>query len=491
MRLTTVGRVARNSIALTAALMIKRSTHFVLYILIARYLGVEVFGQFSLAYSLFLIFEVPARFGLPNLMVREVAKKKDEFDKYLINGHLIVFLATLVCLGLWALLIHLMGYSPEVIKASYLFGLALIPMVMCKICESIFRAYERMQFIVYSFALANVFKLILAWILLWRGYGLYSIIVVIVVIQWLMWLLEWYFIYLFFARPSWRIDWTFGRNLVRGALTFLGVSIFTDLFIRMNIIILAKMRGEVSVGLYNAGFQITFLFMVISLSLASAVYPVLSRTYADNIVRFKQYAERSIELLLSLAFPLTICFFFLADSILLIFRPEFIEAAPILRALGFMLIPLSFDRILGGVLLASGHQRVNLIIVIVNSVGILIFSLTLISLYGTLGCGLALLAAMFVSFVQHYGYVSLKVIHISLPRVIWKPLLASLVLVGYFLLVRNRFVLPVLVPSALLVYGLVLFGVYLVMGKRAVPLRAVLTQKPGPGIEEYEDLTGQ
>jgi O-antigen/teichoic acid export membrane protein len=489
MKLNTVGRVARNSLAMSVALVIKRATHFVLYILIARHLGVEVFGQFSLAYSLFLIFEVPSRFGLGNLIVREVAKKRSEFDRYLIGGHLVGLMATIVCVGIWLLLIHLLGYSEEVIKACYLLGLALIPMVLSKICESIFRAFERMQFIVYAFALANIVQLALAWFLLQKGFGLNSIVALLVVIQWLMWLLEWVFIYRYFARPTWKFDLSFSRHLAKAATTFLGVGIFTDLFLRLNIIILGKVRGEIEVGLYNAGFQLTFIFMVISMSIATAVYPVLSRTFTANVRRFRQYAERSMELLVAIALPLAIIFFFLADAILLLYREEFVQAAPVLRILGWMIIPLSFNRILGSVLLTSGHQRANLVIALVNMGSLFVISVLLVPRFGAVGAAVALTISMTISFGQHYFFVSRRIIPVSISKVIWKPLLASSFLVAYFFLIGKTFGPLLAISVAVLLYIIVMLAVYLATGGLPAPVKAMLHgEKPRA---KHESSIGQ
>ena len=458
MRLITVGRVARNSVVMTSALLIKRGANFVLYILIARHLGVLLFGQFSLVYTFYIIFQVPAIFGLTDLIVREVAKNKSDFGKYLVNGHLIVLMSSLVSLGLWALLVHLLGYSPQVVKASYLLGLALIPFAMCTVCEAIFKAFERMQFIVYTFALANLAKIGLIWLLLSRGSGLIQIIGLLAMIQGATLLIEWSFIYHYFSRPCWVIDLSFCRKLAKVATIFLGISVLSTIFLRLNVIVLSKLRGEAEVGLYNAAFQLTNFFMLMSMSLWQVVYPVLSRTYRTNLARFKQYAERTIEFLISLALPLAVGFLFLADSILLVYKEEFVAAAPVMRVLGWILVPMCFNKILGGLLLASGQQRANLVILMVNSACLFPLSIVLIYDFGLMGAGVAVLASHIISFTLHYGLVSKKVFAVSIPRVTWKPIVSSLFLAGFLLLIGKEHGLLITILSAIIFYGAVLAG---------------------------------
>lgn len=483
MKLSSVGRVARNSIALTCALLIKRVTNFVLYILMARHLGVVVFGQFSLVYAFFIIFQVPAMFGLANLIVREVAKNKPDFDKYLINGHFITFLASLFSIGVWVLFVHLLGYSSEVIKATYLLGWALIPFAMSKVCEAIFQAFERMQFIVYAFALANLAKIGLVWLLLSRGFGMLQILGLLVAVQLAIFLIEWYFLLRHFPPISWAIDLSFCRKLAKTSITFLGIGVFTVVFLRLNIIVLSKLGGEVEVGLYNAAFQLCYVFMLISMSLTQAVFPVLSRTYTANLARFKQYSERSIEFLISIALPLAVGFLFLAEHILLVYRTEFVAAAPVMRILGWMLVPLSFNRILGGVLLASGRQKANLAITIVNTVSLLFLSIALTTHFGLIGAGTAFLVSYIISWALHYSYVVRTVFPISISRVMWKPALASLVLAAFLLLLGKSQGLQVLIPSAIVLYGAVLLGLNFRFGG---PLKSRslgwLVGKSGSGI---------
>jgi O-antigen/teichoic acid export membrane protein len=488
MRLNTAGRVAKNSIALSIALLVRRVASFVLYVLIARYLGVLIFGQFSLAYSFFLILEVPAVFGLVSLIVREVAKNRSDFDKYLIHSHLIVLISSLCCIALWALLVHLLGYSPEVIKISYLLGLALIPFAMRRVCEAIFQAFERMQFTAYAVAVANLAMIGLSWLLLSRGFGLTWIVGLVAVVQLSILLLEWYFIYRFLSKPSWVIDLSFCWRLAKVATTFLGIGIFAVIFLRLNVIVLSKLRGELEVGLYNAAFQLSYFFMVASRSLKEAIYPVFSKTrLSTNLARFKQYAEYSIEVLISMALPLAVGFFFLADSVLLLYKKEFIAAAPVLRVIAWLLIPLCFERIFGSIFMASGHQRANLVINILCSAILFVLSVVCIYYFGLMGAGLAILGSHVISFGLRYGYLSKRIFLISIPRVIWKPAVSSLLLAGFLALLGQDHGLPVTVSSAIVFYGAVLYSLNFFCGGPLRPVKAwtpECTSKPEvSGIE--------
>jgi len=487
MRLSTLGRVARNSTAVSIALLMRRGVNFLLYVLIARYLGVFTFGQFSLVYNLFLIFEVPAMFGLANLTVREVAKNKSEYGRYLINGHFLVLLASLGSMGIWILAVHLLGYSAEVIRGTYLLGLALIPFSMKNITEAIFKAFERMQFIVYAFASANIVQLILVWLLLSRGYGLQWIFALVAGVQFIWLLLDWFFIYRYFPATSWKLDWGFCRQLARTATTFLGIGVFNIVFLRINVVILSKLSGNRAVGLYNAAFQLTFFFMLISRSLWEAVYPVLSRTFVNNRERFRQYTERSSEFLTSLSIPLAILFVFLAEAILLVYKNEFVAAAPVLRILGWLLVLMSFERIFGGVLLAGGQQKSNLVITMINTVVLLVISVLFIRAYGLVGAAWAILISHFISFLLHLLVVCRKVFPFNVLRVAWKPLVASAFMTALIAWLSRSSGLPVVIPVSVVLYGGVLLGLHLIFNHRRGSIRKWLNAgRIPPDIQEPE-----
>jgi len=438
-------------------------------------------------YNLFLIFEVPAMFGLANLIVREVAKNKSEYGRYLINGHLLVLLASLTSMGIWILLVHLLGYSAEVIRGTYLLGLALIPFSMKNITESVFKAFERMQFIVYAFASANIVQLVLVWLLLSRGYGLEWIFALVAGVQFIWLLLDWFFIHRYFPPTRWKLEGRFCRQLARTATTFLGIGIFNIVFLRVNVIILSKMCGDREVGLYNAAFQLTFFFMLISRSLWEAVYPVLSRTFVSNRERFRQYTERSSEFLTSLSLPLAILFIFLAEAILLVYKSDFVAAAPVLRILGWLLVLMSFERIFGGVLLAGGQQKLNLVITIFNTISLLIISVLLIQRQGLMGAAWAMLISHVISFTLHLLAVYRKIFPLNVFRVAWKPLVASFFMTAVLMLLSRSSGLMVVVLASVLFYGGVLLGLHLIFGDRQNSIKKWLAAgRVSPDVQEPE-----
>ena len=59
---------------------------FIITILVAKYVGDEKFGEYSIATNYFNIFKDIAALGLPILLIREMSGNKDRASAYFINA---------------------------------------------------------------------------------------------------------------------------------------------------------------------------------------------------------------------------------------------------------------------------------------------------------------------------------------------------------------------------------------------------------------------
>ena len=99
MAISSVRKIAGNLVSLLTSQVATRATTFVLYALVARYLGAFEFGQLSLAITLFFIAQVLAEAGLRTLITREVTKDRTKTDLYLVNGSAVVVVFSLLSLA--------------------------------------------------------------------------------------------------------------------------------------------------------------------------------------------------------------------------------------------------------------------------------------------------------------------------------------------------------------------------------------------------------
>ena len=144
--MNTVQRIAKNTGVLLASQVVSYVFGFFFVMYTARYLGAEGFGVLSFALAFTGIFGVFSDLGVSTLTVREVARDKSLAGKYL--GNIVVMKVILVAItfGLIALAINILGYPEQTIKVVYLVALSIIFGAFSNIFNSIFQAYEKMEY---------------------------------------------------------------------------------------------------------------------------------------------------------------------------------------------------------------------------------------------------------------------------------------------------------------------------------------------------------
>ena len=102
-----------NALSILSSDVMNRATSFVLYALVARHLGVQEFGELTLAFTLFYVFQVFAVVGLKTLIIRQVAKDRTQTWLYFTNGSGIVALTSLSSFLVLFGFVGLMHYPPN------------------------------------------------------------------------------------------------------------------------------------------------------------------------------------------------------------------------------------------------------------------------------------------------------------------------------------------------------------------------------------------
>lgn len=420
-------RILSNTASLLASDVVNRGTTFLLYALVARYLGAFAFGQLSLALTLFYTFQVVAALGLKTLITREVARDPEATAAYLLNGSAVAAAASLLSIAALWLLVWLMGYGRQTAFLILLLSLGLLPFSLSAICEAVFQAWERMHLIAWATVPANLAKAGLAFLALSGGCELYHLVLLVLLTAAATAGLEWHLVRRHITRPRAGLDLGFSLAMVRSTATFLGIDLAIALWSSLPILLLGRLAGEEAVGLYSAAAQLLVPVGLVFQNVEQTLFPLMCRRFDPSFQGLKQVAERVLEFLLILALPISVGLFALAGPVLrcLYGSEEFLAAAPVLGILVWGVVLKALTHALGQVLLAGRRERITLRIVVVNALVSLVLGLLLISRFGPVGAALAALLAGTVNALQHYLPVSGMLRGISLGRLAWKPAVAG------------------------------------------------------------------
>jgi O-antigen/teichoic acid export membrane protein len=420
-------RLVGNSLAILANQVTQNATSFILSISIARILGPYELGQYSLAFSYYYIFMTMSSQGLKTLLTRELAKFPEKVQTCLVSGTLLQFIFSSI--GFLALvgLVALLPYKPATAVICYMVGAALIPYGISNVTEAIFQSQEKMHLIAISTVPIYILRLIVMILALKLEAGINAVGLILVVSEVLILLIEWFMISRIVKPIEWKIDWQFMRDTAKAARTFVAIESFSVFKVRMQVLILSLLAGETIVGLYSAAVQLLQPFQLISLSLAVASLPTMTKSTHKDDDKVRRLAESIVSVLLVVAVPMIAIFAFMGGAALVfIYRDgSFADSGLALVILSLTMIPLSFTRSLSYVMIAYGFQRVNLRTVMINTITGAILSVILISSFGIIGAAVSALIVEASGAGQFIFAVRARIFSLQLWNIIRAPLLAG------------------------------------------------------------------
>ena len=456
--------VARNASAILASDVVNRATTFLIYVLVARYLGAFEFGQLSLGLTFFLVLQAFAGAGLRGLITREVARDASRATAYLVNGSFLVLVLSIVLVLLLIAFSTALSYGASTTAVVVLLALGIVPYGLSTVADGIFQGWQRMHYIAIANVPAHAAKLGVAAALLSGGQGLYAVVgtlvaahVTVVLIQW--WLLK--------REGAWRggeLSLSACRRLGRHALPFAGIDAVSGLRGATQVIVVSAFLSEVEIGLYSSAAQMLMPIFLAAVAIERSVFPRLCTAFQQDRRHFARVAGSLNEALLTLMIPAAVGLFFLGDRLLaVLYGAEFEAAGVLVQILAWMLVFRAFTASLGRVLLAGGLETTNFQIVLVNLVFTLGLSVALVQAFGLEGAAIAAVVAATVIVVQHVPPALRVAGRRAISPGIWRPIVAALAMSGFLAFAADQ---------ALAVAAIGAVGVYLIVLALATMLSA-------------------
>ena len=447
-------KVGGNALSILTSDVMNRAASFVIYAMVARHLGAQEFGQLALAFSMFYMFQIFAIAGLKVLIIREVAKDRALTRLYFVNSCAILAVSSVVSLSALFVFLRLMHYAASTNLVILLLSLGLFPTAISAVCEGVFQAWERMRYIAWVNVPVNLGKMTLAFLLLSRNHGLYAVLGILLGAFLIVAVVETMIVLRRFPSPPASLSLSFSLRTVRSSLTFLGIDGTLAIEGSIIAVLLSKLGSIAQVGLFSAACQVMVPLNLVYQSIAQSIFPLMCRRVEPGLQNLKRIAVQAIELLLMLAVPAVAGIFFLGQWVLsLLYKnPAFLQAAPVLRVIAWILLLQVFGNVLGQVLLATHREKVTLRIAVICTLLNLLAGWPLIGFFGLRGAAITLVLNKLAGAIQHYIPVSRLLSGIPLGKMIWRPVLASSCMVIYLAFPMNQTAVLRGV-SAALIYG--------------------------------------
>jgi len=422
-----------NSLALLANRLGQSISAFVIVALVARMLGAHALGQYMLAFSFYFVVMTIVAQGFKTLFTREMAKDSSRAGDYLVSGSVLqlgcAIVGYLVLIGIVAAL----PYSPDTSAICNLLGVMLIPYALSNVTESVFQAFDKMHFIALSTTPVYVLRVIGVWLALSSGAGLDRVCEIMVASEVVVLLIEWLFV-MRLVRPARRVDGAFIGRVVAQARTLVAIEGMSVVRSRSQMFILSLMGGEVMVGLYGGIMQLLQPFLIASHSLVASVFPSMAKASTIGVERQRALTARIIETLLVVSIPFIVALMWVGDDLMVLVYddPRFAAAALPLVIVGIGTVASSFNRALSFVLVANGHENVNLREVIISTFLGGALSIWLVHQYGLMGAAISGPIVGLAACIQYSYAVHKRLFPINHLPLLVRPLLVGAAMFALF-----------------------------------------------------------
>ncbi len=434
------GKLFKNAVFMASASYVSMIANAMLTIALARYLGANGLGIYTTVFTFVFFGTLVSSFGLPQIMVRDVAKNNLLAGSYLVNG---IFIMVVFAFISWALIMGVVIFMnyPFQIKLLILLGCSsIVTGALVNTSSSIFRAFESMDKPSLINSGISILSSVTGIVMLWKGLGLFPVIFLIVLSSVLNAALLLFFIKRYLKGFIKNIDLKLCRIMLKKSLPVALIRASNILTQRVDILMLSGMQGLASVGFYAAPVKIVNFISVPLQSLVGALLPRMSAQFATSMDRLEQTYERMLKFFILFSLPVTvIVLFFSKNIILLLFGEEYVQGG---SATALQILILSFFFIMAsgpaGATIFSSEERILrfapfIIVITLLNVGL---NILWIPKYGFLGASFSTLICAIASSIVEIVLVSwLFRKRYTLVAQIWKPVVAAICMLGplYFL----------------------------------------------------------
>jgi len=426
-------RVFKNALSLIVATIMDKLVYVLIFILIARKLSKQDFGNYSLFLALMFIGGMVVNFGMDGFIVREVAKDRSCAKVVHSNAMVLTLIFSLLA---WPLVVGIavfLNYGPEVVFLLSFGGTIFVLVGIGQVSSAIIRAYERMEILAIVGFCTSIMALALNALVLWVGGSLMGLAVVFVAVEGIKSVILTCIVHRRFVPVRFQFDKTIIVRILKLTVPFALLVAYGALFHRLDLLMVGWLRPSEEVAIYSVAARFADLLAVMSGSFVGAFYPVLSaKTNSSNEELWQLYND-SIGIFVVLGFGAALGLFVLAKPIIiLLFGEKYVMGTMALRWLAWAFLFGVLSGPIGILLLAVGDQMKRLLVLSVSILSInIILNLWLIPLYGYNGAAVATFLSTLLGFVgrmilskKYFGQV------FNLFRIAWRASLASLLMVA-------------------------------------------------------------
>lgn len=448
--------VLRNSLLLLGFHVLTKSLAFVSFILLANYLGAQVFGTYNYAFALAALFIPLCDLGMDTYLMREVPRLSSEQIPKQLGAALVWkgLLTFLVFVGFSITVGLLDAFGSERFYIVALAGVVTLLRTYWTTFGSLFRALNKVSYEAGLLSLARIVEFTVVVLSIWFDTGLLLLLSVLAVVNLVSVAVTYALVRARFTNPTLQQDFDFMLSMLKGGVPFALTTIFTSIYFNFDTVLVAKFINDESAGIYRAAYNLILPLMMITAAISGAVFPFVSQSYRTHKEDVARLLQRSATHLLMVALPIAVATTFLAKEIIgFLFAPEYAPAAICLSILVWFIPIVYLTNLFGNSLGAMDQQKFVLRVTTLNVVFNVGANLLVIPYYAQVGASVTTVLTELLGFTFLVRRMRAEITTPIALKPLAKTCVASLVMIPFLLIKPDIHVLLLLSMSVVIYVG--------------------------------------
>jgi O-antigen/teichoic acid export membrane protein len=446
-------RVFKNSAVTFGTRMLVRGFDLIFAIILYSTLPGDIIGRYTFAALLVPQFlGTITEFGLSVLLTREVAREPQTGQTFFGVTLLLRLLLVAAAFPLAGLLIGgyaLLGYfdwgeaiSPPGQQVIWILMLTLLPGAYSNAVTALYNAAERMEVPAMIELVTAVLSFLLRLAALALGFGILGLAWAAVLTSSITALVYLGLQVHTFFRPRLQWDGHLARRLFWLALPLMLNNLLGVVFFRIDTLIIKAFgggEGDLLVQQYNIAYQVLSIALIVPPAVTFAVFPMLSRQAEGDRATMAATQNRTLYVLLLLAFPIAMGLTVLAPALIWFFARDnagqYLPISAHVLALLAWFLPLSFaNGLLQYALIAVNRQHAITRAFVAGATFNLLANLLAVPAFGLYAASITTILSEAVLFIFFLPLLRAEGLAPPLLALAWRPALAAGAMGGAMLL---------------------------------------------------------
>jgi len=446
-------KIAKETTITFSGMLYGNINRYIYTALLARWVGIEYLGIYSLANAIMLIGEVIAKMGLETGVMRFISQLDNQKENIQIQKIIYSSLKMTIIFSIGILIIIIIASKSLVslfngaplLRVVIIIFACIIPFnAITLVSAYATQGFKLLKYKVITTQVINPTILLISMVIAYRYFSLESVIIIPMVCVAIIGCL----IILFLLKNISRIQFrkvvfaAIDKDLFKFSFPLMFVAILQTIMHWMDILMLGYFTDPISVGLYHPAARTAGLLQAVLLSFLSIYAPMISQLYAkkDSTAMSSLYKLVS-RWLMTFSIPIAIIFISFSNKIMLLFGIEYISSANILIVLTLATFFQTISGAAGPILSMAGYTKIvfwnSMIAFILN----IILNIILIPQYGIIGAAWATFISLLIIGVLRIIEVK-KILGLSMYNYkLLKPILAGFITYVFIMFIYN-YVMP-------------------------------------------------